>query len=366
MPTKKEYKCKIHENGTLDRGNINTALRKTNLKEMYIVRYADDFKIFCRKRSDADKIFIAVKKWLKERLKLEISEEKSKVVNLKRHYSEFLGFKMKAVKKGKKYVVMSHVRDKAAKKITEELIEQVKKIQKPNDKNQAVFEIQRFNMIIQRSINMVIKNRLKGRIKKHGIIENTHLKERYGKSQQIRFVDNKPLVPIGYVQTQRPIYKKKSICKYTEEGRKEIHQNLQFDDYLLWVMKQLLYNYRHTDSIEFTDNKISLYSAQYGKCAVLGTVLDIYDIHCHHKLPKQYGGKDNYQNLIIIHKDVHGLIHATSVETICKYLSVLSLNKDQIKKVNGLRKQAHHEPITQELLAEYTSKVFTDVTKICL
>jgi len=386
MPTKREYKCKMHENGTLDRGNINTALRRTNLKEMYIVRYADDFKIFCRKRSDADKIFIAVKLWLQDRLKLQISEEKSKVVNLKRHYSEFLGFKMKAVKKGKKYVVMSHIRDKAAKMITEELIEQVKKIQRPNDKNQAVFEIQRFNqkvegiqnyyryathinidcMTIQRNVNVVIKNRLKGRIKKHGIIENAHLKERYGKSQQMRFVDNKPLVPIGYVQTQRPMYKRKSICKYTEEGRGEMHKNLQFDNYLLWVMKQLLYNYQHTDSIEFTDNKISLYSAQYGKCAVLGTVLDIDDIHCHHKLPKQYGGKDNYQNLIIIHKDVHILIHATNTETICKYLSVLSLNKSQIKKVNSLRKQAHHEPIAQELLDEFASKVFTNVTKICL
>ena len=69
---------------------------------MYIVRYADDFKIFCRKRNDADKIFTAVKKWLKERLKLDISEEKSKVVNLKKKSSEFLGFELKAVRKVKK------------------------------------------------------------------------------------------------------------------------------------------------------------------------------------------------------------------------------------------------------------------------
>ena len=61
MPTKKEYKCPIHENGTTDKSHIFRALRTTNLKEMYIVRYADDFKIFCRKRSDANKIFIAVK-----------------------------------------------------------------------------------------------------------------------------------------------------------------------------------------------------------------------------------------------------------------------------------------------------------------
>ena len=33
----------------------------TKLKEVHIVRYADDFKLFCRKRSDAEKVFIAVK-----------------------------------------------------------------------------------------------------------------------------------------------------------------------------------------------------------------------------------------------------------------------------------------------------------------
>ena len=99
------------------------ALRKTQLKEMYIVRYADDFKIFCRKRSDADKVFIAVKQWLQDRLKLQISEEKSKVINLKKHYSEYLGFKLKAVKKGDKYVVRSHMRDKAVRKVTDELID---------------------------------------------------------------------------------------------------------------------------------------------------------------------------------------------------------------------------------------------------
>lgn len=49
----------------------------------------------------------------------------------------------------------------------------------------------------------------------------------------MRFVDNKPLVPIGYVQTKNPMYKKKNICKYTEIGREEIHKSLKFDDYVL-------------------------------------------------------------------------------------------------------------------------------------
>lgn len=85
---------------------------------MYIVRYADDFKIFCRSYEDAKKVFIAVKKWLGERLKLEISEDKSKIINLKRNYSDYLGFKIKAVKKGNSYVVRSHMSDKALKRET--------------------------------------------------------------------------------------------------------------------------------------------------------------------------------------------------------------------------------------------------------
>ena len=365
MPTRHNYKRQINKSGSKNKGNIFGALRKTQLKEMYIVRYADDFKIFCRKRSDADKVFIAVKQWLQDRLKLQISEEKSKVINLKKHYSEYLGFKLKAVKKGNKYVVHSHMRDKAVQKVTDELIEQVKKIQKPKDNRQSIMEICKFNQMvegiqnyyqyathvnidcskIQRAISTVITNRLKRRVKKKGMTNRKHILKRYGDSQQLRFVDGYPLVPIGYVQTRNPMYKKLSICKYTIEGRQEIHKNLKFDEYVLWVMEQLQYSYTSTDSIEFTDNKISLYAAQYGKCAVLGVVLDIDDIHCHHKLPKKLGGKDNYQNLVIVHQDVHRLIHATQAGTISKYLYTLKLDKQQISKVNKLREMVGNEPI---------------------
>lgn len=63
------------------------------------MRYTDDFKILCRTRSQAIKVFYAVKDFLQTRLHLEISEEKSKVVNLKKNSSEFLGFRIKAHRK---------------------------------------------------------------------------------------------------------------------------------------------------------------------------------------------------------------------------------------------------------------------------
>ena len=57
-------------------GNKERALRNTNLTEVRIVRYADDFKLFCRDRGSAEKMFKLVKIFLRDRLKLEISEKK--------------------------------------------------------------------------------------------------------------------------------------------------------------------------------------------------------------------------------------------------------------------------------------------------
>lgn len=72
------------------KGNNNgwfTYARKyTNLKDGFIVRYADDFKIMCRTYKDAKRYYYATVDFLKTRLGLEISEEKSKVVNLKKKF----------------------------------------------------------------------------------------------------------------------------------------------------------------------------------------------------------------------------------------------------------------------------------------
>ena len=90
-------------------------------------------------------------------------------------------------------------------------------------------------------------------------------------------------------------------------------------------------------SIEYMDNRISLYAAQYGKCAVTGKELWIDEIHCHHKIPLQKGGTDKYENLAIIHRNVHLLIHATKPQTITAYLNLIQPDQKALKRINGLR-----------------------------
>ena len=93
------------------------AKKRTHLKEGYIVRYADDFKILCRDWKTAEKWYHAVKLYLKERLKLDISPEKSKIINLRKHKSAFLGFTIRANRKGKKRVAHTFVKAEKMQKI---------------------------------------------------------------------------------------------------------------------------------------------------------------------------------------------------------------------------------------------------------
>lgn len=144
--------------------------------------------------------------------------------------------------------------------------------------------------------------------------------------------------PIGYVQHKNPMAKKRSVCPYTPEGRIGLHDNLRVNTKpLLELMRQPLYN----GSAEYADNRLSLFSAQWGRCAVTGAEFTATsDIHCHHKKLKSNGGSDKYENLVLVLEPVHKLIHAQKPETIAHYLEVLNLNPAQLEKVNGLRKQA--------------------------
>lgn len=363
MPTKREYKCEVRPNGTVNKTAIYGAFKNTTkLKEMHIVRYADDFKLFCRKRSDAEKVFIAVKLWLHDRLKLEISEEKSKIVNLKRHYSEFLGFEIKAVKKRKRYVVKSHMTSKAIEREKDKLIKQVIQIAHVQDRDEEAREITLYNSMvfgihnyyryatmissdceqIHRAVSTVMKNRLYNRLSKRGTINEVYIRENYGKSKQIRFVSSKTVAPIGYIQTKTPLFKKKKVCKYTVEGREIIHKSLGINTSIMIALMRIKEPRR---SVEYMDNRISLYAAQYGRCAITGKELSIDEIHCHHKLPLKCGGDDRYSNLIIVHKDVHMLIHATSEETILTYLNRIELDRKALAKLNALRVMAGNSEI---------------------
>lgn len=347
-----------------DKGNQYKSLRKTNLKECYIVRYADDFKIFCSNPNHAKRLFIAVQKWLKERLGLEISEDKSKIVNLKKGYSEFLGFKMKLIPKGEKWVVKSHMCDKAVQRTKKNLKQIINGIRYDSGVNDQARKIALYNstviglhqyfrtatMIsedmgnIAYEVNACMKDhRMKRRIKKTGVITSDFIKKEYGKSKQLRFISRDPLLPIGYIKHKNPMMKRNTVNAYTKEGREEIHKNLATVD--ITILRFLMEHPIPQRSIEYNDNRIALYCAQRGKCHVTGQMLNPMTIHCHHIVPRLQGGTDQYNNLCLVDKDIHILIHAKAEEIIFKYKKLLT-NSQSLNKVNTLRKKLALQQVT--------------------
>ncbi|HAC4846978.1 HNH endonuclease signature motif containing protein [Listeria innocua] len=127
--------------------------------------------------------------------------------------------------------------------------------------------------------------------------------------------------------------------------KKLIHKKLDFNPSILMGMMEST-NIRR--SVEYTDNRISKYASQRGKCAVLGIYLDIFDIHCHHIVPVFLGGSDKYQNLIIVHQDIHRLIHAKNDSTISFYLNKFKLSQAQIEKINQLRTKVKNSVLLVE------------------
>ena len=126
----------------------NKLRRSTGLKEMYIVRYADDFKIFCRDYDTAKKVMFATSKWLKEKLHLETSKEKSGITNLRKNYTTFLGIKFKVVPKGDKWIIRSHIADKSKEKVIKKLKLAWRDVRNPAKQHEVHANIARYNSIV--------------------------------------------------------------------------------------------------------------------------------------------------------------------------------------------------------------------------
>lgn len=342
--------------------------KRTNLKSGYIVRYADDFKIMCRSYEHAIRWYHAVSKWLHEYLDLPINEEKSSVTNLKRKATEFLGFSIKAVKKGTSrygYVAETHITDKNKKRIQEELRMSIKHIQSNSFTNKTsvqynikVMGIKRYFQYathvyldldeIAQSTFRTMKVRLRDRrelvpfktldhgYKKHhpGIRANT----------KVSIVAGTPLHIIQAVHHKNPMNFTQSKTLYTKQGRKLLDEKLTTLP-IEWV-RELVNKSNYTKAtVEFINNRISHYIADNGKCYVTGRILTPSELHCHHKTPRKLGGGDEYRNLCLVHKIIHKLIHGTTRELITQWLAEMRISDDQLKKLNHLRQLAGNDSI---------------------
>jgi len=349
---------------TFDRSKGFKEARKTELKEMYIIRYADDFRIFCRTKDDAVKTKEAVTAWIEERLKLEVSPEKTRIVNVRKRFSEFLGFKIRVRPKSHKYAVQSNICDKKMELERQKLVEQAKRIARPSKDKHPLDEIRLYNSMvlgiqnyyqlatcisidcrkIHRQVMTVLTNRLnteKGcRLVREGGTMSQAEKERYGKSRMVRYVAgiDQPIYPIAFVKNKVPMAKRSAVCSYTAEGRALIHTNLTLN---MSVMGELREQKSQGHCTEYMDCRLSLFSAQHGKCAICGDeFVSAKDITCWLKKPKKTGGEERYQNMVLLHERYIPLLQDISQDILKAECQSIKITAKELKKINSLRERA--------------------------
>lgn len=328
------------------------AKKRTRLKEGYLVRYADDFKILCRDYKTAERWYHAVKLFLKERLKLDISPEKSMIINLRKHESVFLGFTIRANRKGEKRVAHTFVRAEKIQKIKAEAKKRIELLRSsPTAQNALRFNsfvlglhnyfnrATHVNLAFSRlayEIRAMMYNRLKP-IGKYAHPSNPP--PTYKKFYSVGFKTYKiagiHLFPLANVQTKNVISFTQSRTPFTVEGRSQIYKNLHKN--IRQELALLMESNIPARSVEYMDNRISRYSMKNGNCEITGSFLQAHNVHCHHYIPLQLGGSDKFNNLRILHKDVHKIIHMTDTVKMNTLMKNLGITEPMLLKINKYR-----------------------------
>lgn len=334
--------------------------KRTHLKEGYIVRYADDFKIICRDWKTAQKWYHAVKLYLKERLKLDISPEKSKIINLRKNESAFLGFTIRANRKGKKRVAHTFVKAEKMRKIKADAKKRLE-ILRTSPTTQNAMRFNSFVLGLHNYFNRAthvnlafsrlayeIGASMYNRLKPIGKYEHPNnpppvYKKFYGLGSKTYKIAGIYLFPLGIIKTKNVIAFTQSITPFTEEGRvqisKRLSKNIRQEIVLLMDSKI------PTRSVEYMDNRISRYSMKKGKCEITGMFLQAENVYCHHYIPKHLGGNDKFNNLRILQKEVHELIHMTDKIKANTLIKILGITESVLKKINKYREKCELEII---------------------
>ena len=349
-------------------GEIQTMRKHSNLKTCYYVRYADDWVILTDNKEDAERLKYKAKRYLKETLKLDLSEEKTLITNVCSKPIKFLGVEIRMAKKNGRWVnKVSPERERFQRKM-KDLSRELFYIRKTPtlDKERLIQNITRVNAIIVGLINYYsMCDQISVVIRKYAwLLKYTAYKslKRYG-GQWIRADEvsnliglhsgHKAHIPaikykdmyigitdINFAKWDNPRLKNQEENPYTPEGRELYNKRMRkkglkvrtdevnSSDYALFIRmsKHPLYNF------EYFMNRPYTYNRDKGKCKICGGFVEPKEARFHHvetKLPMDKINK--VKNLITVHQYCHDLIHSNKEPK--------SLSEKTIKNLAKYRKK---------------------------
>lgn len=344
---KKLRKPKTRRDGEL------TAMRNhSNLKTAYYIRYADDWVILTDNKEHAEKLKYKAKRYLRDSLKLELSDEKTLITNVTSNPIRFLGVEIRLTNKNGRLVnkvTPDGKRFKDKMKFLKREIFYLRKIS-TQDKDRLIQNITRVNSeitgimnyysmcdqlsVVVRKYAWLLKYTGYKSLKKHGAKwvraknvsnliglhsgHNAHIPAVKYNHMYIGLTD------LAFCKWINPIQKNQKETPYTDEGRELYYKRMRrkglksrVDEVntsehamYLRMSKSKLYNF------EYFMNRPYAYNRDKGKCRVCGGYVEPKEVHTHHiepTLPKNEVNR--VKNLATTHLYCHNLIHSKEIET---------------------------------------------------
>jgi RNA-directed DNA polymerase len=282
-----------------------------------MIRYADDFVILCKSKTQAEKIKEDITNYLSTTVGLTLSDEKTRITHIKKGFN-FLGFTFK------KYPKLGIKNPKDISDYTmlitpqrESLINLLRKCKEVLSKGKTIKQenlIRILNPILRgwgnyyRHVNSKLTfNKVdyamwhktqKWSRRRHRNKNDKWIKDKYftqkgkGKSRYFE-IDGLQLIRLTNTPIQRHIkvirgkrvYNKDDVSYWEKRNKKQIYRSLYY-------------------------NQLRLYKKQKENCPQCNSPFMLEDkLHIHHIIPKALGGTDSQSNLSLLHAECHRDLH---------------------------------------------------------
>lgn len=282
-----------------------------------VVRFADDFVVFCQTQEDAQTCCQILTQWLSQR-GLELSAQKTRIVHLSQGF-DFLGFNIRHYKNSQTktgWKLLIKPSKQAVQALRDRLCDIWHSLQ-----NQSVQTIvSKLNPIIRGWANYY----------RTGVSRETfHALDGWMFCREVRYAKRKHPNKnqewkhsrywgrLNLERRDRWVFGDKdsgihllkfswfSIRRHTLVKGRASPDDPNLRDY--WHQRQ------QVKTKDLVPSRQKLAQRQQGRCPVCGeSLLNQEELQIHHKRPKSQGGNDSYSNLELIHLYCHQQLHASS------------------------------------------------------
>lgn len=362
-----KYIAKSKSKLKVAKDNARKSLKKQH-KPKYLIRYADDWIILTTDIDEAKRVLRQCEKFFKNRLKLNLSKEKTLITDLTEQRAKFLGFEIFIDKKrfSEKEVCKVIPNAKIVRKKVRTILDKMIQIRYMKTEFEKVVIIEQINSMIigltnyfriaiAKKLFMSIDNQIYYtafktwkymgyefdeafiELNKLGNLTNRH-KDYTTKTFFLEYKDIKVgitkafITPIQYARLFNP-----EMTPYSEKGRsirKQSKSNKQMGKYRNTIYNpyelfRIVGNNEINDKIynfEYVMNREYAYNRDRWKCVACKKMVNVGNIHCHHKDKKLPMNKINkIYNLITLCNDCHNLVHSDTTTNNKKILELRNI-----------------------------------------